>query len=242
LDRDASYNEVVLLRKLAEGDESAFSQLFEYHSKAIYATSLHFLKDAFQAEEVVQEIFMRLLSALNMEQQEQAYALLSERIKKSPEGKRFSDHIQGVKNGVVGNTVTNFTLNDPSGTKIDLASFKGKYVLIDFWASWCSPCRKSFPYMRKLYGAYKSPSFEMYSISIDKKKADWLKAVGQENNPWPQSLDTIDISAAGFGVAGIPTAVLIDPQGKIVARETGIATDGTDGIEKKLAELFGKKM
>jgi thiol-disulfide isomerase/thioredoxin len=178
---------------------------------------------------------------LNISQQEKCYALLSDKMKASPDGKKVYDNIQGTKSSAVGRTVSDFSLEDPSGNKIDLASFKGKYVMIDFWASWCHPCRMSFPHMREVYAKYKSPSFEIYSISIDKKKEDWLKAVKQENNPWPQGLDNIDIALSGFGITGVPTTILLDPNGKIIVKEVGFNADKKGGIEEKLDSLFGGK-
>jgi thiol-disulfide isomerase/thioredoxin len=115
-------------------------------------------------------------------------------------------------------------------------------VLIDFWASWCVPCRKSFPHMREVYKAFKSDQFEIYSISIDQDKVAWLKAVKEENNPWLQSLDIKNVSQSGFAVTGVPSTFLIDPQGKIMAKEVGFDPNGGSEIEKKLTQLFGKKV
>jgi thiol-disulfide isomerase/thioredoxin len=134
--------------------------------------------------------------------------------------------------------VADFVLPDPSGKNIDFKNLKGKYVLIDFWASWCVPCRRSFPRMREVYKKYKDDGFEIYNISIDEDKEAWLKAVKEESNPWPQSLDTKSISQKGFAVTSIPASFLVDPQGKILLKEVGFDPDGGSAIEKKLAEIF----
>lgn len=178
----------------------------------------------------------------SIKQKEQLYKLLSARMKKSDPAQKFADYIQGLKSSGVGNTVANFVLPDPQGKPVDFKSFKGKYVLIDFWASWCAPCRKSFPHMREVYKTFKGEQFEIYSISIDENKAAWLKAVQEENNPWPQTLDTKNISQSGFAVTGVPSTFLIDPQGKIIAKEVGFDSNGGSEIEKKLVALFGKKV
>jgi thiol-disulfide isomerase/thioredoxin len=138
----------------------------------------------------------------------------------------------------VGNQVADFSLPDPAGKNVNFSDFKGKYVLVDFWASWCVPCRQSFPHMREMYKKYKSSQFEIYNISIDEDKAAWLKAVKEEKNPWPQSLDNQNINQKGFAVTGVPASFLIDPQGKIIAREVGFEPGGDGVIEKKLKEIF----
>ena len=174
----------------------------------------------------------------SIEKKEQLYKLLSPRIKKSDPAQRFADYIQGLKSSGIGNTVANFILPDPQGKQVDFKTFKGKYVLLDFWASWCVPCRKSFPRMREMYQTFKGEQFEIYSISIDENKAAWLKAVQEENNPWPQSLDTKNVSQSGFAVTGVPATFLIDPQGKIIAKEVGFDPNGGSEIEKKIKEIL----
>ena len=173
----------------------------------------------------------------SVEKKEQLYNMLSARMQKSDAAQKFKDYIQGLKSSGVGNTVTNFILPDPSGQEVNFDNLKGKYVLVDFWASWCSPCRKSFPHMREVYQKYKGDKFEIYSISIDEDKNAWLKAVKEENNPWLQSLDTKNISQKGFAVTGVPSTFLIDPQGKIIAKEVGFDESGNSEIEKKIREV-----
>lgn len=171
-------------------------------------------------------------------EKEKLFNMLSARVKKSAEAQKYKDYILGLKSSNVGSTVANFILPDPSGHNLDFAKLKGKYVLIDFWASWCSPCRQSFPHMREVYKKYKSDKFEIYSVSIDEDKNAWLKAVKEENNPWLQSLDTKNISQKGFAVTGVPSTFLIDPQGKIIAKEVGFDPSGNSEIEKKLGEVL----
>ena len=96
--------------------------------------------------------------------------------------------------------------------------------------------------MREVYKTFKSKDFEIYSISIDENKKAWLKAVVDEANPWPQSLDDKNINQSGFAVTGVPSTFLIDPQGKIILKEVGFDSEGNSLIEKKLEELFGKKV
>jgi thiol-disulfide isomerase/thioredoxin len=137
-----------------------------------------------------------------------------------------------------GSVAPDFTLLKRDSSQFTLSSMRGKYVLIDFWASWCVPCRRSFPHMREVYKKYKGDKFEIYSVSIDEDKKAWLKAVKEEKNPWLQSLDTKNISQKGFAVTGVPSTFLIDPNGKIIAKEVGFDPNGGSEIEKKLGKVL----
>ncbi len=181
----------------------------------------------------------RRLSSLDT--QEELYEMLSDQMKETDAAKKFYHYIQGIKSSAIGNNVANFILPNPKDKPIDFRQFKGQYVMLDFWASWCVPCRKSFPLMRRMYKQYKDQGFEIYSISIDESKPDWLEAVQEENNPWAQALDTKDVASKGFAVTAVPTAYLINPEGKIIAKQVGFDPSGKEkgAIDKKLEELFG---
>jgi thiol-disulfide isomerase/thioredoxin len=174
----------------------------------------------------------------DLESKKKLLSLLSLRMRASTAGKNFSDYVEGLMHSSTGSMVGDFTLPGPQGENISLAGIRGKYVLIDFWASWCVPCRRSFPHMREVYKKFKSGQFEILSISIDEDKAAWLKAVKEENNPWLQVLDTKNISQKGFAVTAVPASFLIDPEGKIIAKEIGFDPEGGGEIEKKLRSLF----
>lgn len=179
---------------------------------------------------------------MSVDELEKAYALFSPAVKQTDDAKKVANYIQGLKSSAIGATVKNFTAVDPAGKQFDFSALKGKYVIIDFWASWCSPCRQSFPHMREVYNTFKSKDFEMLSISIDKDKAAWLKAVQQENNPWLQTLDDNAVADKGFAITGVPTTYLIDPQGKILLKEVGFESNKKGPMELKLEELFGKSV
>lgn len=174
---------------------------------------------------------------LDLDQQQAMYAVLTPAIQASDPAVKLRHHIEGKRRSAVGQLVADFSLPDTTGKMISFSSLKGKYRLIDLWASWCGPCRESFPHMREVYKAMKGPRFEMISISIDKSRPSWLKAVGEEKNTWVQVLDTEDVAASHFGVTVIPTLFLVDPEGRIIAREEGFEEGGNGVIEKKLKEL-----
>lgn len=172
---------------------------------------------------------------------EALYNMLSAKGKQTEEAKNVADYLKGLKSSAIGSSVADFTLNTPEENPLSFASLKGKYVLVDFWASWCGPCKASFPHMKEVYNKYKSDKFEIYSISIDKDKAAWLKGVKEQQLPWLSTLDTKNIAQSGFAVTAVPTTFLIDPAGKIIMKEVGFETDGSSPLEKKLTELFGAK-
>lgn len=170
---------------------------------------------------------------------EMLYEMLGKNAKETTPAKNFSEYIEGIKSSGIGKQVNDFTLETPEGKSIGFNSFKGKYVLLDFWASWCWPCRNSFPTMRKIREQYKDKPFEIYSISIDEDKDAWKKAVKEENNPWPQSWDGEKIANRFFAVTSIPATFLISPDGKIVEKEVGFDAEGNTPIQRYLKKVFG---
>ena len=108
------------------------------------------------------------------------------------------------------------------GKQVSLSSFKGKYVLLDFWASWCKPCRVENPNVVKAYQEFKDKNFTVFGVSLDKDKNAWLQAIQQDGLTWTHASDLKDWSneaAALYGVQSIPANFLIDPQGNIIARD-----------------------
>lgn len=128
-----------------------------------------------------------------------------------------------------------FTLPTDKGTSVSLADYRGKYVLIDFWASWCAPCRGSFPAIAKLYRQYHSARFDIIGVSLDRSEAAWRKAVKEESVPWTQVLDQKGTVASNYAVSAIPHLVLISPDGKI------ISTYNKADLNEELDNLLQKK-
>jgi len=128
------------------------------------------------------------------------------------------------------------SLPDVNGKTITLSSFKGKYVLVDFWASWCLPCRRENPNVVQAYNRYKGKNFTILGVSLDKQKDDWLGAIEADKLSWTQVSDLQEWSSAAvstFNFNGIPFNVLIDPDGKIIAQSLR-----GDSLERKLEEVL----
>jgi thiol-disulfide isomerase/thioredoxin len=125
---------------------------------------------------------------------------------------------------------------DKNGVMQGLEQYKGKYVLIDFWASWCGPCRQAIPKVKELYEKYKDKNLDIVSVSIDDNKKAWAKAMEEEGMPWKQLLSPDkNATMKNFLFSGIPTIYLIDKQGKIVSKYTGFSADSAKEIEKVLS-------
>ena len=135
-----------------------------------------------------------------------------------------------------GDTAPEISMPDTEGKLFSLSSLKGKYVLVDFWASWCGPCRQENPNVVAAYNKYKNKNFTVLGVSLDKNKAAWLDAIKTDHLTWTHISDLKQWSSAAvslYGFEGIPYNVLIDPQGKILAT----SLRGAD-LENKLAELL----
>lgn len=125
----------------------------------------------------------------------------------------------------------------PDGKTVSLSSLKGKYVLIDFWASWCGPCRRENPNVKRLYDKYAGKNFEILSVSLDSNSDRWKSAIAKDGMNWLHVSDLKkwnSAAAADYGVKSIPFTVLVDPEGKIVATKLR-----GQGLQQKLEELFG---
>jgi len=116
-----------------------------------------------------------------------------------------------------GNKASEINLPDQKGKNISLTSLQGKVVLIDFWASWCIPCRKTIPSLKKIYSKYKEKGFEIYGVSVDADEFSWKKAVYDEGIKWLQVLDKSGETASSWNVNYIPNTFLLDKTGKIIA-------------------------
>ena len=150
--------------------------------------------------------------------------------------KQVEDNIEQAKLLKPGMPVPIVAYKNPEGKLVSIADYKGKFLLIDFWASWCGPCRSAIPKVKELYKKYKPEGFEVLSISIDTDQKAWRKAMVEENMPWAQILSpdinkTMDL----FLFSGIPTIYLVDREGKIVKSYIGYGPE----VDEKVKELFG---
>jgi thiol-disulfide isomerase/thioredoxin len=139
-----------------------------------------------------------------------------------------------------GSTAPDFTLLKRDSSKFTLSSTRGKYIMIDFWASWCHPCRKAIPHWKEVYAKYHDKGFDIVSVSDDSKWKDWFKAMDQEKMPWTQVCDEFPVKnmparvGSLYMVHYIPFYLLLDKEGKIL-----VYSSDESKIDEKLKELFG---
>jgi len=174
---------------------------------------------------------------LTLAELEQLYGSLLPKFKKGFFAQSIEDNISGRKQSAIGSTVNDFTLNDPKNNPMKFSSLKGKYVLIDFWGSWCGPCHIAFPRLKELYSKYHDKGFEILGIATESNTDAWTKDIVKSELPWLQVVDdkTNNVSQKQFAITEYPTTILIDPDGKIIGR---FAYNEEDQRDQKVASIF----
>ena len=181
----------------------------------------------------------RYMMGKEVEELETLSKSFSDSIRSSQYVVAIDERITIVKNSAIGQPAPAFEMNDKDGNPIALASFKGSYVLVDFWASWCGPCRRENPNVVAAYKKYHDKGFEIFGVSFDTDKEKWLKAVEDDKLTWSHVSDLKGWgNAVGkiYGVRSIPHSILIDKDGIIVAKNLR-----EEELHEKLAEIFEAK-
>lgn len=170
------------------------------------------------------------------EKTKQLFNLLSVENKTSEYGRRINKYIDINKDPKVGQQFADFEMTDTNGTVIKLSDIKGKIILLEFWASWCRPCRQENPNLVKAYEKYKSKGFEIFAVSLDSNKDNWLKAINKDNLNWIHVSDLKNQeneAALIYGVNAIPNNFLIDKNGLLIGRKLRGAQ-----LNEKLREIM----
>lgn len=224
-----------------------------------YGEQLEKIDDAFikshPASYVTASMMRWKTGSMTVSEIESIYNKMPPAIQQSSYGKNILQELNKLKAGSPGAKAYQWAATDINGKELNLADFKGKYVMLDFWASWCVPCRKGNPHLISLYNKYKSKGFEIIGVSDDDSKPDaWKKAVEKDGiGIWRHVLRGLDMKKARsgegkgdneinkhYGIHTLPTKILIDPSGMIVGRYGGGGEDD-EAMDKKLEEVFSKR-
>lgn len=180
-------------------------------------------------------ILDRFVNYPNPEMEIKTFSMLGDKAKNSFYGKRITEHRRIAEKTGIGAT-PDFAITDTAGNLVKLSSLRGKYVLVDFWASWCAPCRKENPNVVKAYQQFHDKGFEIVGVSLDTKKDAWMKAIEKDRLTWNHVSDLkgweSDI-VKEYGIKVVPTSFLLDKEGKVIANNLR-----EEALHKKLKEVL----
>ncbi len=181
-------------------------------------------------------ILMNNLQNFEIERVESSMAKIDSSVYGSTYYISLVEEVEKLQRLSVGREAPNFTQNDPDGNPISLNSFRGQYLMIDFWASWCTPCRIENPNIVAAYEKYHDKGFEVLGVSLDRDKSAWLKGIADDNLTWPQVSDlqfwNNEVSRL-YSISSIPSSLLLDPNGIIIGKNLR-----GEELHAKLAELL----
>ena len=171
---------------------------------------------------------------------EEVFNKFTPKVQNSHFAERIREEIKSLKSVAPGQPAPDFTLKKTDGSSFSLSELKGKYVVVDFWASWCGPCRAAVPELKKIYAAYKDKGLEIVGVANDSREKDWLKAVNDDQSTWIHVIDEFPVKnkpslvSTLYGIHYLPSYFLIGPDGKMIGKME------KHELKEKLQEIFGK--
>ncbi|PSL47574.1 peroxiredoxin [Chitinophaga niastensis] len=219
-----------------EPAKNAFRKNADAFSKEVVKTGKDFMKTHPKSIASIWLLMNELRARVEPEEFQQLFYSLDKSLQQSQYGESVTAYIKSLKANGVNIAADDFSQQDIKGQPVKLSSFRGKYVLVDFWASWCGPCRQENPNVVKAYNKYKEKNFTILGVSLDDNRDRWLRAINQDGLAWTQVSDLRGWGnevAVQYGIQSIPSNFLVDPQGRIIARNLR-----GEELEQKLQQLL----
>lgn len=231
------YNSAQAAGTITGAMEAEINTSYDSISNKMTELNFNFIKENID-NDLGQYSFMASSSMFEPEQQREILELADESFKSKENIQRVIERLENLEKVAIGQQFVDFTLKDTEGNDLSLSHFagQGKYVLVDFWAAWCGPCRQEMPNVVAAYDKYKSKGFEVVGVSFDQNREEWLEGISQMNMSWPQMSDlmywdspVVDL----YAIQGIPHTILLDKEGVIIEKNLR-----GEALDAKLAELM----
>jgi thiol-disulfide isomerase/thioredoxin len=237
----------IKFQKSLDSLHQLWDQLVDQNRKKSMQLEFEFIKknpNSFISPDLLCEILTKEDEQIPYDTIKNLYNKLAPEVKISNNGKQLAERLFDFKNSRIGSLAPDFALKDINRNTVRLSSFyKNQYVLIDFWASWCGPCREDFPFLKEIYTKYKNKGLEFISISRDENLQSWKKTIEKEKiEIWKQISTKENKSTIEeiYVVTAIPVKILINKQGIIIGRWIGSGAENRTAIENMITEIFDK--